>query len=278
MTNNPYFSIVTISFNQVAFLPKLLDSVASQDFQSYEHIIVDPGSTDGSRDLLTHYQAPGKLIFEKDSGPSDGLNKGFWAAKGKYILFINSDDYLLPGSLGLIHRRLQHLINPDLLFFGGYIQSSDNLESLKYITPGSSNGLVQALGISHLYQQGCVLKASVFRETSGFNVVNFTCWDAEFFLQVFSRRHIRVCRSREPVSVFVIHPNSISGSGVAQVQYLKDMNAAVSKYYGMHVLVLRRIILRMPCGLVVCIKYMLDPWIFLWRLYAFLYGQSFAST
>jgi glycosyltransferase involved in cell wall biosynthesis len=271
MSNIPFFSIVSISFNQVAFLPTLLDSVVNQGYSNYEHIIVDPGSSDGSRKLLLDYRAPCTLIFEKDSGPSDGLNKGFKAAKGRYVLFINSDDFLLPGSLQLIENRLQQLLSPDILFFGGYIQRSDVWQSRKYITPGSSNGLVQALGLSHFYQQGCVLKASVFRNTSGFNADNFTCWDAEFFLQIFAGRHLRICRAKEPIAVFVIHLNSISGSGIAQAQYLKDMNAAVSQYYGKYILALRRLILLMPSGLVVFVKYLLDPWMFFWRLYAFLF-------
>src|SRR6056297_1925233 len=93
------FSIVTISYNQVEFLSQCIDSVFSQDVEDLEYIIVDPGSTDGSRELIEAYSDRIVKVFEKDKGPADGLNKGFDVATGDVYGFINSDDYLLPGAL-----------------------------------------------------------------------------------------------------------------------------------------------------------------------------------
>lgn len=67
-------SVVTISYNQAKFFPACIKSVAAQE-GPYEHIIVDPGSTDGSREIIeanrSHFS---NIILEKDDGPADGLN------------------------------------------------------------------------------------------------------------------------------------------------------------------------------------------------------------
>src|SRR5215217_6342515 len=93
-------SIVTISFNQAPFLEQTICSVLEQDHPHVEYIVVDPGSTDGSREIIERYRDRiDKIIFEADKGPADGLNKGFAHASGDVFGFLNSDDMLEPGAL-----------------------------------------------------------------------------------------------------------------------------------------------------------------------------------
>src|SRR5208337_2217771 len=62
--------------------------------------VVDPGSTDGSRDLIKQYESRiTRVILEPDKGPPDGLTKGFAAATGEICGFLNSDDVLYPGAI-----------------------------------------------------------------------------------------------------------------------------------------------------------------------------------
>ena len=99
-TVTPRVSIVTISFNQAAFLERAIRSVVEQNYPLVEYIVVDPGSTDGSRDIIEKYRSRiSKIIYEKDSGPANGLNKGFEAASGEIFGYINADDAYLPGAL-----------------------------------------------------------------------------------------------------------------------------------------------------------------------------------
>ncbi|MDO6691929.1 glycosyltransferase family 2 protein [Aliiglaciecola sp. 3_MG-2023] len=89
-------SIVTTSFNQANYLQKNLDSVASQIYDDYEHIIIDPGSNDGSRELIEEYAKSNKnvvKIFEPDDGQVDAINKGLTLAEGEVLTWLNSDDY-----------------------------------------------------------------------------------------------------------------------------------------------------------------------------------------
>jgi len=85
-------SIVTISYNQARFLEQAIRSVINQDYPDIEYIVVDPGSTDGSRGIIEKYQNRiDKIIFDPDEGPADGLNKGFAHATGDIFGFINAD-------------------------------------------------------------------------------------------------------------------------------------------------------------------------------------------
>ena len=78
MANKMKLSVVTISFNQKDFLEDCIRSVLEQKTSmEVEHIIVDPGSTDGSRDLIDSFGDRVIKVYEKDVGPADGLNKGF---------------------------------------------------------------------------------------------------------------------------------------------------------------------------------------------------------
>jgi len=106
-------SIVTLSFNQCAFLREALESVLSQKYPDLEYIVVDPGSTDGSRELIQSYSAAiARIIFEPDRGASDGLRKGFAAATGDIFGFLNSDDLLVDGSLRRVAEYFE--TNPDV--------------------------------------------------------------------------------------------------------------------------------------------------------------------
>src|SRR5262252_9768046 len=93
-------SIVTISFNQSEFLERAIRSVLEQDYPNLEYIVVDPGSTDGSREIIDRYRSRiAKIVLEPDSGPADGLNKGFAHTTGDILGFLNSDDILFPGAI-----------------------------------------------------------------------------------------------------------------------------------------------------------------------------------
>ena len=87
------FSVVTVSFNQRQYLEEALTSVLEQDYPAIEYIVVDPGSTDGSRELIESFRDRlASIVFEADQGAADGLNKGFQRASGDIFGFLNSDD------------------------------------------------------------------------------------------------------------------------------------------------------------------------------------------
>lgn len=89
-------SIVTTSFNQGDWIGKNLASVAQQTYEDFEHIVIDPGSHDNSRDVIDDYAGRDKRIiriYEPDRGQVDAINKGLNLSSGKLLTWLNSDDY-----------------------------------------------------------------------------------------------------------------------------------------------------------------------------------------
>ncbi|MGN0822117.1 MAG: glycosyltransferase family 2 protein [Akkermansia sp.] len=98
--NQPRVTVITATYNLVkekreAFFRRSVASVHSQTYADIEHLVIDGGSEDGTREILEEYAAKGWLqyISEPDRGIYDAMNKGIKRASGKYIAFLNSDDY-----------------------------------------------------------------------------------------------------------------------------------------------------------------------------------------
>jgi glycosyltransferase involved in cell wall biosynthesis len=91
----PLLSIITINFNNASGLQKTIESVVNQNFDDFEYIVIDGGSSDNSKSIIEKYQS--KITYwvsEKDSGIYNAQNKGILKSKGEYCLFLNSGDYL----------------------------------------------------------------------------------------------------------------------------------------------------------------------------------------
>jgi cellulose synthase/poly-beta-1,6-N-acetylglucosamine synthase-like glycosyltransferase len=96
-------SIVTPSYNQVAFLPAALESVHCQDYPGLEHVVIDGGSSDGSVQVIEDYRDQLHYwVSEPDGGQYDAINRGFSRTTGEVMAWLNSDDMYLPGSLTLV--------------------------------------------------------------------------------------------------------------------------------------------------------------------------------
>ena len=104
---SPYFSIVVPMYNRERFIARAINSFLKQDFDNYEIIVVDDGSTDKSVDVVKGYTDPRiKLICHSvNRGVGPARNTGVDAATGEWVVRIDSDDELLPGALSIIYRR-----------------------------------------------------------------------------------------------------------------------------------------------------------------------------
>lgn len=96
----PKLSIITINYNNHNGLKETVDSVISQTFTDYEWIVIDGGSTDGSRELIQQY----KDYFtywcsEPDKGIYNAMNKGIEHSNGEWLLFLNSGDCIYDNSI-----------------------------------------------------------------------------------------------------------------------------------------------------------------------------------
>ena len=211
-----HLSIVTISFNQYEFLGDCLTSVVSQMRNGVEYIVVDPGSTDGSRECIESYGSAINSVFEPDSGPADGLNKGFECAKGDYFYFLNADDVLLPGAIDVMLAAIQSDCVFDVFCFGGYLVDR-NLRRLRPMRSFRFSAKRFCRGNTSIFQQGLLFSAKKFREISGFNKANRTCWDAELAVDM-SRVGATFVDRPEKIAYFRMYETSITGTACNLVE------------------------------------------------------------
>lgn len=202
-------SIVTISFNQGKFLEEAILSVLNQDYH-VEYIVVDPGSTDNSRQIIEKYQDKiAKVIYEPDNGPADGLNKGFLYATGVVWGFLNADDFLLPGAISHIAECFVQNPHADVISGHGIVVDASSKEMRKIYSDQFSL-IASAYGMAILVQPSTFYKADVYKKINGFNVKNKTNWDDELFVDIKLNNGIFM-RTNKFLSAYRIHPSSITG-------------------------------------------------------------------
>ncbi len=120
------FSIIIPVYNVEKYLRKCLDSVMAQTYPSWEAICVNDGSTDNSLEILKEYASKDdrfKIIHQSNLGVSEARNTGMRAAKGEYICFLDSDDWIDTSSLENLDIVLT---GEDILCFGGAVYENDN--------------------------------------------------------------------------------------------------------------------------------------------------------
>lgn len=115
------FSIIIPAYNAEAYLQRCLDSIFSQEFTDYEVIVIDDGSTDGTATLLEGYPQV-KVIHQENHGMATARNRGIDKAKGEYILFVDSDDELMPHALSNLAPQIN---GEDIIGFGSSIYNEE---------------------------------------------------------------------------------------------------------------------------------------------------------
>jgi hypothetical protein len=89
-------SVIVNSFNYARYVGAALDSALAQDHPEVEVLVVDDGSTDGSRDVIAGYGERVRAILKENGGQASALNAGFAACRGDIVIFVDSDDLLYP--------------------------------------------------------------------------------------------------------------------------------------------------------------------------------------
>lgn len=162
----PSISIVTPSFNQGQFLERAIGSVLEQSYPNVEYIVMDGGSTDGSRQIIERYAD--RIDYwqsEPDGGQSAAINAGWRRARGDVLCWLNSDDEYLPGTLNFVGEYMAG--HPELwVVYGSWEAVDEQGRHLNY-AGRSFNRSVMVLS------QNCIPQPSSFIRREAIESVGF---------------------------------------------------------------------------------------------------------
>lgn len=103
----PLVTIVTPTFNQAQYVAETIESVLAQTYPNIEYIVLDDGSTDDTRKVLEAYRDRASIESQANMGQARTLNKGWAAARGKFLAYLSSDDILYPEAIAKLVAALE---------------------------------------------------------------------------------------------------------------------------------------------------------------------------
>lgn len=219
----PLISVITATYNLLSqgrqdSFRGVVDCMVRQNCDRAEHIIQDGGSSDGTVAFLKEVTADAprtRVISEPDSGLYDAMNKGAKAARGKYLLFLNSDDSLASDNiLNSLADRLE-ATSPDFLYGSTLRRYEDGSESREKRM--SLNAILQRMPFCH---NSVFLKRDVFLALGGHDTQFRVAADYDLMLRLIDGGY-RGERTDEPISLFwgrgVTSDDSATGQDYARV-------------------------------------------------------------
>ncbi len=207
------YSIITPSYNQAEFLERTILSILNQNYENFELIIIDGGSTDGSVDIIKKYQ--NKIAFwvsEKDRGQSHAFNKGLQIATGDIIGWINSDDIYYPGAFSESSKIFIDNSSVDIVFSNyNFIDANDKVIRLRKEIPFDYN---TSLWTKDCYHANCAgfFRRKCFNRCGGLREDLHYGMDQELYLR-FSKNNCRFKHINKIWGAYRFHSLSKSMSG-----------------------------------------------------------------
>ncbi len=174
--SQPSISVITVVYNDKERIAKTIESVLKQTYDNIEYIIIDGGSTDGTVDIIRHYEARiAYWMSEPDKGISDAFNKGLSVMTGDWVVFLNSaDTFARDDSLCGMSQYFDRA-----QIITGFARVGSKLLPKRMLENGESL-LVRAM-ISH---QATIVHRNIFNMYGGFDTDYKIRMDYDFWLRV----------------------------------------------------------------------------------------------
>ncbi len=179
-------SIITINRNNAAGLRKTIESVVSQTYSDFEYIIIDGASTDESVNIIKEYADKiDYWVSEPDKGIYNAMNKGIVKAKGKYLLFLNSGDWLVDESV--VGDFCECKCNNDILV-GNTIRINEEFISINE-SPNNSDFDFDYLFEKSLPHQSSFISSKLFETYGLYDEKLLISGDKEFFIRTLIKHN-----------------------------------------------------------------------------------------
>lgn len=228
------FSIITITFNAEKFLDRTLDSVASQEFQDFEHIIWDGGSQDRTLEIADKYDV---IVHRgKDSGIADAMNRGARFAKGEILLHLHADDFLAHSKvLSMVDTAFKQ--HPSVRWLYGQAFIVDEKNEVKRESKYHPFSFARLKKYNTITHPATFVQRSLFEEVNGFDPTLKYCMDYDLWLRMaaisrpLSLPAYFACFREHDHSLSTSEPRAVADEAhVVRKRYLKTPWARYKSY------------------------------------------------
>lgn len=207
----PKISIITPSYNQGHFIEETIISILGQGYPNLEYIVMDGGSTDSTVEILKKYDSQISYWESvKDNGQAHAINKGFAKASGDILMWLNSDDMLLPGTLFYIAQKVKEKGNG--LYFGNCIHFR---EGERLWAEGSNvflaNREIELKSLDYIIQPSSWWTRQVWDEIGKLDEKINYVFDWEWFIRVSDK--FELFPIKKAISLYRFHDDHKSGTG-----------------------------------------------------------------
>jgi glycosyltransferase involved in cell wall biosynthesis len=206
-TSHPLVSVIIPCYNQAKYLKCAIESVLNQTYQNFEIIVVDDGSQDNTREIAESFERI-KYIYQQNQGLSAARITGIRCSEGEFLVFLDSDDWLLPAALETNKNYL--LTMPGLAFVSGahqFFYESDKT-TVNIIRDVPANNYCELLQSNYIAMIATVMfKREVFDDYSYDTSLRY-CEDYDLYLKI--ARRYPVSHHTNLLAVYRIHDSNMS--------------------------------------------------------------------
>ena len=185
----PKVSVIIPTYNRFPLVKDAVDSVLAQDFEDFELIVVDDGSTDGTADQIKKYGTRVKLLQHAENrGVSAARNSGLLHSRGKYIAFLDSDDLWMKGKLNTQVAFLDDNPQYPLCYTDEiWIRKGKRVNPMRRHAKYSGWIFEKCLPLCIISPSSAMMRRTLFSKVGLFDEVLPVCEDYDFWLRVSAR-------------------------------------------------------------------------------------------
>jgi glycosyltransferase involved in cell wall biosynthesis len=200
-------TVVMTVYNGLPFVEEAVDSILSQDFDDFELVVVDDGSTDGTADVLARRGDPRLHLHRRPhQGRVAALNHALGLARGRYVANLDADDVALPGRLALPVRFLDQ--HPEVAAVGAGVEPCVGCAGARppRRLPRSDRAIRWSMLLRNpMFHSSVTFRRSVLEELGGYDPAYTDLLDDADLLLRLGRRH-RLANLDVPLAAKRLHP------------------------------------------------------------------------
>lgn len=215
----PLISIVMPTFNGEKYISDAIQSVRQQDYSNFELLICDAGSTDNTLRILNKMNdSRVKIVSRSDRNLPDGINRGFAAARGEILCWLNCDDmYLHPEALFTVAKQFRAQEKLDYLV-GMCGMVSEEGQLYRILLPWILRSPFSFQGYSNIFTGALFFRQSTWKEFGEFSIQYTLAFEYQLLKFLMGKQKKGKVEASVPIAGFRIRPDSLSGANSSKMR------------------------------------------------------------